>query len=133
MKRIKFNYTAVASAEESDFGDEILDNKEVVLPRNETYKLVISYPLSTPAQFSIKTGKSGMTRGELAKKVCDLYGKVYELEDASTTTKADLIPGMLNRNVTNGMFGIWGHGIGDLMLVDAEVSEEKVITLGVDS
>lgn len=40
---------------------------------------------------------------------------------------------MLNRNFIDGKFGIWGHDIGDLVLVDASVSKKNVISLGVDS
>jgi hypothetical protein len=32
-----------------------------------------------------------------------------------------------------GKYGIWGHSIGDLVLIDADVDAKGNITLGVDS
>jgi len=131
--KIKFNVTHIDSGEEYIYEDtKVLDNKEVVLNPNKTYILHISYPLSTTAKFTLNTGKNGITRGGLVKKICDLYKKIYEIEDNTSDVEPVNIPGMLNRITTDGKFGIWGHHIGDLVLVNATVSKEK-ITLGVDS
>lgn len=134
--KIKFNATHIESGEEYIYpeeGDVKLDPKEIVLEPDTYYMLVISYPLSTPAKFKINSGKRGISRGKLVSLICKYYHKIYEIEDGSTKIKPSKIPGMYNRNITDGKFGIWGHDIGDLILVDGEVSNNHMITLGVDS
>ena len=139
--KIKLNRTHIDSGEEyvnngmedNSYYDKPLNNKEVVLPPNKEYILKIDYPLSTPAKFKVSSGKNGITRGKLVALIRKYYQKVYEIEDSSTKIKPKMIPNMLNRDFTDGKFGIWGHVIGDLVLVDAEISKEGVITLGVDS
>ncbi len=93
------------------------DPKEIVLPPNREYLLKITYPVSKPYTAKIRTGKKGLTRLQLADKVCKHYRKMYD-EDGKTST---------------GKYGVWGHDITDLVLVDADVSSNGVITLGVDS
>ena len=119
---IKFNVTHIESGEEYlDYLDKKFDNKEIVLSPNTNYILNIDYPLSTPAKFKIKSGKKGISRNKLVSLIRKYYQKVYDIEDKSIKTKA------------GGTFGIWGHDMGDLVLVDGSVSNKNVINLGVDS
>lgn len=106
---------------------------ETVLPPRQVFILKIDYPLHKPARFVFNSGVDGMTRGDLVRKIRKCYKQVYREEDASTKVKPGNIPGMLNRNPTNGKYGIWGHDIGDLVLCSVNVSDKNVITLGVDS
>lgn len=132
--KIQLNITHIESGEEyNEYAKKIYDNDQVVLPRNKEYVLEIDYPLHTTAKFEIKSGTKGISRGKLVSIVRKYYKKVYEIEDSTTKVKPSHIPNMLNRNFTDGKFGIWGHDIGDLVLVDASVSKNNVITLGVDS
>ena len=107
--------------------------KDVVLDSNKEIILTNHYPLTTPCTVKFKSVKRGMTRQALINKIVKLYRKVYQVEDSTTKTKAGFIPGMLNRNSTNGKFGIWGHSIGDLVLCDAHVTKNGKMTVGVDS
>lgn len=91
--------------------------KEVVLAPNKTFTLVIDYPTSTPYKAKIKTGKKGLSRIKLTEVICKHYRKMYAEEDESSDSK----------------YGIWGHSIGDLVLVDADIDAKGNITLGVDS
>jgi hypothetical protein len=139
--KIKFNMTQIDDGseyvndgtEDDSYYDRPLNNKEIVLPPNQEYILKIDYPLSAPAKFKVKSGEKGITRGKLVSLVRKYYQKVYEIEDSSTGVKPGKAFPLLNRNFTDGKFGIWGHVIGDLVLVDAEVSKKNVISLGVDS
>lgn len=108
------------------------ENKVVLIP-NQEFTLKIDYPLSTPAKFKFKSGKKGITTKQLIKKIREFYKKVYDEEDSSANSGTGHIPGMLNRDFSDGKYGIWGHDIGDLVLVEAKVSNKNVITLGVDS
>jgi hypothetical protein len=94
-------------------GDKVWKGSFEKLPANQTYSLIIDYPLDMPANFPIKTGKTGMTIVGLLAKIGEGYRKVYE-------------------NATR--FGIWGHSIDDLCIVEIKVDHKtKRITLGVDS
>lgn len=112
---------------------EACDPKEVVLPPNSEYTLIISYPVSTNYTTKLKTGKKGMTRIQLASNICKHYRKMYAEEDSSSGGDPGHIPGMLNRAQSDGKYGIWGHDIGDLVLCSAEVDAKGNITVGVDS
>jgi hypothetical protein len=103
--------------------------------------VVVDYPLSKEFSFQISASSTnGFTRAELVRKVADLYKRIYE-EEAQTSTIA-VIPleqrkPVINRNRTNGKFGIWGHDLSDLVLHTIEVSRRKdgtvVAHLGIDS
>lgn len=132
--KINFVATHIESGGEYDYeGDQKLDPKEMVLKPNQEYTLVIRYPLHNPAKFAFNTHFQGMTRAKLVSLIRKYYKKVYDEEDKNVGKKTDCIPGMFNRDTSNGKYGIWGHHIGDLVLVNAEISKKNVITLGVDS
>lgn len=109
------------------------DPNEVILPPNQEYTLIIDYPVSTEYKAKLKTGVKGMTRIQFADKVCKHYRKMYDEEDRTAGKKTGNIPGMMNRSTSEGKYGIWGHCIGDLMLVSATVFPNGNIKLGVDS
>lgn len=111
-----------------------LDPHEIILEPDKVFVLEITYPLRAPCQVKISTGKHGISRLNLVSKIVDTYRKIYKIEDKSTRVKAGYIPGMLNRNFTDGKFGIWGHCIEDLVLCSAHIDRRnRKITLGVDS
>jgi len=105
---------------------------EIILPPNETYELVIDYPLHRPFKTEIKTGTKGLTREEVVDIIVRSYKLVYKEEKATSKIPAGLIPGMYNRNTTDGKYGIWGHELGDLMLHTLEIND-NVLTVGIDS
>lgn len=108
-----------------------LNPSEEILSPGE-YALVIDYPLSKPYRETFTIGK-WMTREQMVEIIVDRYHKIYNDEDASSTNKAALIPGMMNRVHTDGNYGIWGHTLDDLDLHTIWIDEYNVITLGVDS
>ena len=122
-----------------EFYDESFDKEveacnptEVVLPPKQEYTLVIDYPTSNPYTAKLKTGKKGLTRIQLADKVCKHYRKMYAEENGTAGGDPGHIPGMLNRARSEGKYGIWGHDIGDLILCTATVKGSE-IHVGVDS
>ena len=67
------------------------------------------------------------------------YKKIYEEERKTSTLKEESISkrtkgksSLINRAQTNGKYGIWGHELGDLTIVDICV-KGKEIRLSVDS
>ena len=107
---------------------EINDNSpdEVILPPDEEYTLIIDYPLNIPFMTKLESGEKGMTRRQVVEFVIGCYKRIYKEEDGTTKVKAGLIPGMVNRNETNGKYGIWGHGISDLILHTLYVDGNKL-------
>lgn len=108
------------------------------LEGNQSYRLIIDYPLRTEHIQKFKTGPGGMTKRELVNLIVKAYKYVYYMENRTSKVKEDKIVahgnmGMYSRTSTEGKFGIWGHGINDLMLSCAHIDENNDITLGIDS
>lgn len=121
--------------EELEYKKEIESTlpNELVLAPNKEYKLVIDYPLTVPAVFEIKTGTKGLTRAQIIEKVVKFYHKIYKEEDKSVGHKTGHIPGMFNRQKSEGKYGIWGHDISDLMLGSLILKSGNKLELSVDS
>lgn len=108
-----------------------LPNDMVLSPKK--YQLNITYPLRTPYEHAFSVSNKGMTRIQLVSLIVKCYRKIYQEEDSAVGKKTQNIPGMLNRDTSNGPYGIWGHNIEDLMLCSATISPNGTITVGVDS
>jgi hypothetical protein len=116
-----------------DKPDEIvLDFKEV--------ELEIDYPLNEIYKAQLTTSNKGFTRKELIVEISKRYHKIYEEEEATAKTKT--IPRekrevLINRNDTDGKYGIWGHDLSDLFMTGIDVYKTKegkiVLRLGIDS
>ena len=131
---IKFISTHIESGEKYHYeNDGKINYKDIVLPPNQQFVLKIDYPLTESAIFKFNSSHKGITRHQLSEKIRKCYKKVYEDEDKSVGHKTSHIKGMLNRDFSDGKYGIWGHDIGDLVLVNADISKKNVITLCVDS
>jgi hypothetical protein len=92
---------------------------EIVIPFDRA-SLLIAYPLTVPATVPIQAALSwGFTRGELVRAICEEYANVYEAEEATAATKP--VPraertDRPERNRTDGVYGIWGHDLDELVL-----------------
>ena len=92
------------------------------LPPNKTYELLIDYPLTYPAKFEIKTGKTGMDFLKLLKIIGEKYIEIYDAEPDSAYCDDD------------GSYGIWGHSIDDLCLEGLTINHKtKKIRLDIGS
>lgn len=116
----------------------LVGRDEIVLPETKAI-LVIDYPLNKPVEIAI-TAKSdkGFTRGELALLVSTEYHRIYAEEEETAKTKTMPVEErpIMNRNETDGKYGIWGHDIDDLDLSSITVHRQggKVkLELGVES
>lgn len=99
-------------------------------------KIIITYPLSQNAEINI----SGVeTLNDLLKDVVESYQKIYQMENESSPKKAMIMCeefpecSLINRNRTDGMFGIWGHTIEDLAIHTIYIYKDGSIKVGVDS
>jgi hypothetical protein len=85
-------------------------NKVFVKP-NEMVTLIIDYPLSMPFSKIIKGGGKGLTGADIVDEVIKAYKIIYNNQD---------------------FYGVWGHNMGDLVLVSIERKRNKIY-VGVDS
>lgn len=104
-----------------------LVNPDEILIKQTSAKLIIDYPLNNPAIIEI-TNVNGFSRKDLILIISKKYIEIYNEEEASATTKT--IPleqrtGLINRNQTDGKYGIWGHDISDLGLSGIELYQNK--------
>ncbi|MBP7508545.1 MAG: hypothetical protein KA807_12025 [Prolixibacteraceae bacterium] len=100
-----------------------LINKDEIVIKETSVKIIIDYPLTTPYEFSLESSK-GFTRALLLSEISKHYYKIYNEEEESATIKTIPInerTTMYNRNQTNGKYGIWGHDIADLDLSEISV------------
>ena len=107
----------------------LINKDEVVIPESRV-ALIIDYPLKAPFAFMLFSDK-GFTRGTLIRLISYQYRLIYEEEENTAKTKT-LPPGqrkIINRNTTDGIYGIWGHDIGDLVLTEVDVYRNSQGTL----
>lgn len=105
----------------------IIDADKIVL-KASSVTLIIDYPLTTPAVFVIKSSGQGFSRRQLITEISKLYHEIYKEEERTANTKT--IPlnkreGLVNRNKTDGKYGVWGHDISDLDLSSIEVHKNS--------
>ncbi len=99
--------------------DHLVDGEQIVLEENQV-NLVIDYPLNIPFRKQIVAkDPTGFSRKDLVNQIGNHYHQIYKEEEQSTNIKVvpmDERKTLLNRNATDGKYGIWGHDLGDLVL-----------------
>lgn len=117
---------------------QLINPDELVLSDTKA-KIIIDYPVRTPVVFDINSDQ-GFTRRALALKISEIYHKIYTEEESSAQTKTTPVKDrkkLLNRNETDGKYGIWGHDLSDLALSNIEVHKNKqgdiVLVLSIES
>ena len=108
------------------FIHNIIDADEIVL-NDKKVQLIIDYPLKKSVIYKLENDK-GFSRKDLILAIQEKYKEIYKIEEE--TAKIKTIPvnnreGLLNRNETDGKFGIWGHDLSDLYLTDIEVYKDN--------
>jgi hypothetical protein len=102
--------------------DSLIDADEIVLPF-EKATLIIDYPLKNAVAFDIVSSTKSFTRKELILLISEKYHQVYKEEEKTTNTVVvpiDKREGIINRNPTDGKYGICCHDLGDLDLSSIE-------------
>ncbi len=108
----------------------------IVVAEGEIITVAIDYPLRDEV---ICHYHGPLTARELHGKIMESYKKIYKEEDE--TSAQVVIPleermrrgGLINRNTTSGVHGIWGHDLSDLFVHTATLGSDGVYGLGVDS
>ncbi|OCX52378.1 hypothetical protein BEL04_12980 [Mucilaginibacter sp. PPCGB 2223] len=119
--------------------DRLLDADEIIIQPGAC-SLIIDYPLKNNAIFTITPGKNGMSRKDFIWLVNEKYREIYAEEEQTSHIK--IIPQkerkqLLNRNQTDGKYGIWGHDLADLALntlyIYKRANGQIFLTLDMDS
>lgn len=122
VQNIKYKERVPLSAPPEEIAKRISNpNKDVL--NIETIYIIYYYPLSNAfiCEYNSTTG-FGFTKLRLVELIAETYRQIYGEEEA--TTKRLVIPmeermkkiGLMNRNQTDGKYGIWGHDLEDLSL-----------------
>jgi hypothetical protein len=101
--------------------------RDIVIPHRQIY-VRCSYPLSHPVTKRVRAGKgaTGFTRAELAFAIAALYHQLYRQErETSTIPEGTVAADWLNRNTTNGKYGIYLYALADLQLRGLTFRPEK--------
>lgn len=113
-------------------------NNPLPYPIPKGAKFYYTYPLSRTAVF--ETTEEITMSADFIEAFVDGYIEIYRLEEETSPVKSgrmcDINPGcpLINRNITSGIFGIWGHHIGDLVLEGVNVFDEgKAVTFDIGS
>lgn len=128
-----------ASLEDPQADIPNLVNRDEVVIKHTSIKIIIDYPLTNQYEFILNSDK-GFTRAELLSQISTHYYKLFDEEESSATIKTipvDKRTTMANRNQTDGKYGIWGHDIADLVLSSISVYKtangEMVLSLNIES
>lgn len=118
--------------------ERLIDPDSIALNYQKA-RIVFDYPLNNPTTREITTSDEGFTRRQLVEAIGRFYEEIYEEEEASATTKT--LPKsdrrIMNRNQTDGIYGIWGHDLDDIAISGVEARRtrdgEIVLILGIES
>ena len=112
--------------------------KKIVIPQQST-SIEFNYPFSGTFTFEFKADTSeGFTLEHLIDSICRKYKEMYDEENStvqvSTIDERLARGGLINREETNGKFGIWGHDLYDLYLEGIRYDLSKnIVRLSVGS
>jgi hypothetical protein len=108
------------------------DGDEAVAPAS--LRLVVDYPLARAIGFDLATkDPRGFTRRELFERIAAIYDYIYRQE--RETERAS--PAGASPSWSDGVFGIWGHGLGELGLRSVRLVDDDeghtIAWLAIDS
>jgi hypothetical protein len=111
----------IKGGEREDYDDD--SNLKHQLGLSGEYAFSYDYPLSRIAVFK-HTITPDMTGEDLLALARMDYGRIYREEEEAVGNPGH-ITGMLNRQTSQGPYGIWGHDFSDLFFEGIEYDSEK--------
>lgn len=112
-----------------------LIGKDNILFKANVVTLIIDYPLTHPTSIDLRPKSSkGFTREDLVMQISAEYNRIYKEEEETAINKTIPIEdrkSLINRNTTDGKYGICGHDIDDLDLSEVviRISEKGELIL----
>lgn len=118
---IKFNLANGDGVSIANFRTELdqLSGKDEKVITSNSIDILFDYPLSKKLTITLKS-TNGFTRKRLVKQICKNYHRIYKQEKKDVGGETENLPHSLNRDTSEGRYGIWGHHIQDLELVEIE-------------
>lgn len=105
--------------------DRLINGDEIVL-KTRTAEALIDYPLDNPTSLKLISDSASFSRWQIIDEIGKKYEEIYLEEEATAETKT--LPmnerRIMNRNQTNGTYGIWGHDLSDLAISLIEVRKD---------
>ena len=107
-------------------GGSFYDNNGIVIPYKK-FVLELEFPLARSFRFPLKIDcEEGFTRKTIIKCISIIYKYIYKMEQKTTSIPLSPHPSYrFKRGVTNGIFGIWGHSLEDLVLHSIVYNNKK--------
>lgn len=137
IQEIAFDYAHMLSISEisEDQAEGMIQGKIITLWddsffNNENYKVYLTYPFDVIVEVELKKVN---TIASMLWKISQAYKMIYEKEEKTSTIKTEERGILLNRNATNGNYGIWGHDMGDLVFETIQFYDNNIIELGLGS
>lgn len=137
------------------YDQPLIDADELVIPEQKIIVL-IDYPLEIPTEVVLQS-VGGFTRQGLLDRIRNAYETIYQEEERTSTKPVETVgdyctrwlsehpeateedrrhyefrSALMNRASTNGIYGIYGHELRDLALVEVKYHQGHY-TLVVDS
>lgn len=115
--------------------DDVFQTRNVMFEKEIIGELYLSYPFSVVIKDEIKFS----SLHELISEIRRVYHAAYSLENGTSIKKAmpmyeeDPNSPLINRNRTDGVIGIWGHDIGDLVIESITLYEGNLVRVGIGS
>jgi len=103
--------------------------KDEIVSKEKSIKIYFDYPLLKPVCFTFEN-ETGFPLTEFIKCVREGYERIYKEE---SNEKVPTIKGMMNRQTTNGPYGIYGHYINDLRFLGYELKMNGIYHLNIVS
>ncbi len=109
------------------FSGKKLDPDEIIVHKPDI-TIVYDYPLEGEFKFIYHTDDpTGFTRKDLSELIMKQYHQIYAEEESEVGN-----PGKgYNRAKCHGKYGIWGHGIDELILYDITENPDGTYSLGI--
>ena len=125
-----FDRVAAIDGDKEEFGEKPMSPTPLNL--HGIFSFVYDYPLRKEVSIPHLVGES-WSAVDILEMASKDYQTIYAAEDAAVGPTAN-IPGMLNRQQSEGPYGIWGHDISDLYFEEIEINEaNKIISFGIGS
>jgi len=126
------DYPGGMSPQIAEEAEDIIDADEIVTDR-DSILINFTYPLSRKVSFSFHQKRpGGFTRLDFYQCVLAGYHRIYN-EEHKAVGDPGHIQGMLNRESSDGPYGIWGHDIGDLVLEGVTDNGDGTFDLSIGS
>lgn len=101
-------------------GYQNLSNPDEIVITDTPITIDFDYPLNKT--YSFEFTNDSFTRRQVIEYIVSTYKFIYEEEERTTATNVMTIAerlqrgGLINRNTTSGIYGIWGHDLSDLVI-----------------